>query len=291
MYVKYGVINDDLCYNFREIKMYELFERHRDIMKECVIWDSGRVYCLPHYHSGVEIVYVLEGKVTAVIGGRNVSAGAGEVFVSGCYTVHSYGDELSPAVVTIIPPGEVPAIEKMLISGRFVSPVFRDDTGELKEMLMLLKNNHQDSTVRMGMCYAILGFIMKKAGFEATDSAHRGGVMAEVLSYLTKNYAQNNLSAQSLAAYFGYSRSRFSHLFKANIGVSIPRYINILRCRNAAKVLVETDMAVVDVAINAGFNNSHTFYVAFREIYGMTPGDYVKAARDAAEREGKESGR
>ena len=34
MYVKYGVINDDLCYNFREIKMYELFERHRDIMKE-----------------------------------------------------------------------------------------------------------------------------------------------------------------------------------------------------------------------------------------------------------------
>ena len=44
--------------------------------------------------------------------------------------------------------------------------------------------------------------------------------------------------------------------------------------------MLETDQPVVDAAINAGFNNTHTFYVVFRELYGMTPGEYVKNAQE-----------
>ncbi len=261
--------------------MSELFERHRDTMTKCEIWISQKVRYLPHYHAGVEIVYVMEGNVSAIIGGRAITAVPGEVIVSGSYTVHSYGDEEAKAIVAIIPPNEVPSLHQALISGRFTTPICQDQDGHIRQALDILLSNREDDTVRMGMCYAVLGLVMKKAGFEAADSTSRGGVMAEVLSYLSKNYTQS-INAESLAVHFGYSRSRFSHLFKSNIGVSIPRYINILRCRDAAKVLVETDMPVVDVAINAGFNNAHTFYVAFRELYGMTPGDYVKAARAAA---------
>ena len=59
----------------------------------------------------------------------------------------------------------------------------------------------------------------------------------------------------------------------------MPRYINILRCRDAAEALLNTDLPVVDIAINAGFNNTHTFYTSFRELYHMTPGEYVKNGR------------
>ncbi len=260
--------------------MSELFEKHRDDLKNTVIWNSNYVRYLPHYHSGVEVVYVLSGTISAIIGGRSVSADAGSALVSGAYTVHSYGEEPSPAIVAIIPPGEVPSLQKRLMTGRFLNPVCPDDRGSLLKMLELLHQYTGDDTIRKGMSYAVLGFLMQRAGFEVDDDGPRGGVMAQVLSYLSKNYSQA-VTAEALAAHFGYSRSRFSHLFKANIGVSIPRYLNILRCRDAAEALVETDMPVIDVAINAGFNNTHTFYTAFRELYHMTPGEYVKSARAA----------
>ena len=117
--------------------------------------------------------------------------------------------------------------------------------------------------------------IFSKNVIAETGSGIKSGVMSDVLRYLSENYTQP-LNVESIATHFGYSRSRFSHIFKANIGVSIPRFVNILRCRDAVKALTETDLPVVDIAINAGFNNTHTFYVAFKELYGMTPGEYVK---------------
>ena len=258
--------------------MLETFEKYRDDLSRAEAWRSDRVSCIPHYHTGVEIVYVLEGRVSAIIGGRALTADAGQAIVSGSYTVHAYGEEKAPAIVAIIPPCETPALQKRLIAGRFVNPVFSDEDDRLKQMMQLLLSEQEDAVVRAGLSAAVLGFAMRKAGFETMAGDDKGGLMAQVLRYLSENYAQP-LSVEHMAAHFGYSRSRFSHLFKANIGVSVPRYINILRCRDAAEALLNTDLPVVDSAINAGFNNTHTFYTSFRELYHMTPGEYVKTGR------------
>lgn len=258
--------------------MLETFEKYRDDLSRAVAWRSNRVSCIPHYHTGVEIVYVLEGCVSAIIGGRALTAEAGQAIVSGSYTVHTYGEEEAPAIVAIIPPCEAPALQKRLIAGRFVSPVFPDKDNRLRQLMQLLLAEQEDAVVRAGLGTAVLGFAMRGAGFEAMTEDNKGGLMAQVLRYLSENYAQP-LRVEQMAAHFGYSRSRFSHLFKANIGVSVPRYVNILRCRDAAEALLNTDLPVVDIAINAGFNNTHTFYTAFRELYHMTPGEYVKASR------------
>ena len=107
--------------------MLETFEKYRDDLSRAEAWRSDRVSCIPHYHTGVEIVYVLEGRVSAIIGGRALTADAGQAIVSGSYTVHAYGEEKAPAIVAIIPPCETPALQKRLIAGRFVNPVFSDD--------------------------------------------------------------------------------------------------------------------------------------------------------------------
>lgn len=239
------------------------------------VWTSGNLRYLPHYHSGVELVYLLEGSANAVIGGKNVTAFAGQMLISGSYTVHSYQDDPNSAIVAIIPPVETPSIQKQLMSGVFQSPVVNDEDGTLRSLMQMLNAHREDAVIRKGLSYALLGCVMKRADFVQTGSGIKSGAMSDVLRYLSENYTQP-LNVESIAAHFGYSRSRFSHIFKANIGVSIPRFINILRCRDAVKALTETDLPVVDIAINAGFNNAHTFYVTFRELYGMTPGEYVK---------------
>lgn len=259
--------------------MPDLFEKLRDDMARTEIWQTTRLAYIPHYHASVEAVYILEGSVSAVIGGKSVYAHPGQMIVSGSYTVHSYNDESVQALIAIIPPAETPSIQKQLMAGRFQSPVIDDTDGTLKTLMEMLNTHKNDEIIRKGLSYSILGCIMKKADFTYSEAGIKSGVMSDVLRYLSENYTQP-ISVESLATHFGYSRSRFSHIFKANIGVSIPRFVNILRCRDAVKALTETDLPVVDAAINAGFNNTHTFYVAFRELYGTTPGEYIKALRE-----------
>ncbi len=255
--------------------MPELFEKHRDDMTHTAVWISKKIKFLPHYHSGVELVYLLEGTANAVIGGKAVTAHAGQMLISGSYTVHSYQDDPKTAIVAILPPVETPSIQKQLMGGIFQTPIITDEDGTLRTLMQLLHKHKDDSVMRKGLSYSLLGYVMKHADFVQTGSGIKSGAMSDVLRYLSENYTQP-LNVESIAAHFGYSRSRFSHIFKKNIGVSIPRFVNILRCRDAVKALTETDLPVVDIAINAGFNNTHTFYVAFKKLYGMTPGEYVK---------------
>ena len=161
--------------------MLETFEKYWDDLARAEAWRSDRVSCIPHYHTGVEIVYVLEGRVSAIIGGRALTADAGQAIVSGSYTVHAYGEEKAPAIVAIIPPCETPALQKRLIAGRFVNPVFSDEDDRLKQMMQLLLSEQEDAVVRAGLSAAVLGFAMRKAGFETMAGDDKGGLMAQVL--------------------------------------------------------------------------------------------------------------
>ena len=54
-------------------------------------------------------------------------------------------------------------------------------------------------------------------------------------------------------------------------------YVSVLRCRQAAQLLLESDMTMLDIAMNVGFECLRTFYRAFKSCYEMTPTQYVKA--------------
>ena len=80
----------------------------------------------------------------------------------------------------------------------------------------------------------------------------------------------------ALARHFGYSRSRFSRLFHDHLGCSMIEYLSVLRCREAAQLLLESDMTMLDIAMKVGFECLRTFYRAFKACYGVTPSQYVR---------------
>ena len=52
--------------------------------------------------------------------------------------------------------------------------------------------------------------------------------------------------------------------------------------RYAESLLTVSDMHVCDVAIEAGFNSPHTFTRFFKLLYGVTPSQYRKEAKEHA---------
>ena len=72
------------------------------------------------------------------------------------------------------------------------------------------------------------------------------------------------------------SPDHFSRMFKKHTGKRINDYINELRIENTARMLLESEIKIIDAAFDSGFNNLSSFYKEFLKIKGVTPSRFRK---------------
>ncbi len=90
-------------------------------------------------------------------------------------------------------------------------------------------------------------------------------------------YEDAELSLPGLAARLGISPHQLSELMNARLGKGFSRYLREQRIHAAkAMLLDEPSASVLSVGLSVGFAAQSNFYEAFREIEGMTPGQYRK---------------
>lgn len=261
--------------------MHSYYESNRDNMRLPLTWYDRIISCLPHFHAGIELVYVLDGAFTATVNGQSIHVSAGEMLMNNCYSVHAYSAENCHAVITVIPLSVVPSIQKKITSNRFRTNLIRDDEqGTLGFFMRMLADNPENEILQKGVSYALIGYLIGHIPLDPVGSSDQADVICRILNYLNDHFSKR-LTVDQVAAHFGYSRSRFSHLFKSTIGYSLPQYLNLLRCQHISEALLTTDTPAVELAISAGFNNAHTFYSAFKSYYHMTPREYVRVHKIA----------
>ncbi|MCI0413056.1 helix-turn-helix transcriptional regulator [bacterium] len=72
----------------------------------------------------------------------------------------------------------------------------------------------------------------------------------------------------------GYSHKHFIELFRTAVGQSPGLYSRILRFQRALKRLTEPNASLVDIALQNAYSDQAHFNREFREIAGITPGEY-----------------
>ena len=263
----------------RGVFVQGFYENHRDDMAHVSAGYRENDHCVPHFHRSVELTYVLEGALEATLDGVCHTVPAGTLLIVSSYVVHAYATpRYSRSVVTIIPGSEVPSARALMEQKAFAAPLCPDDAqGTLRMLLcMLAGEGMRNPLTSKGICYAVLGLLTERVGLVEARPGGHAGFIRNVLDYFQAHHTEP-LFVQRAAEHFGYSRSRFSHLFNRRLGCSIPEYVASLRCRHAAQLLRETDLPVSDVALAAGFESQRTFYRAFRKQYDMTPQRYAAA--------------
>jgi len=93
------------------------------------------------------------------------------------------------------------------------------------------------------------------------------------LAYIDVNYHQE-IDVDTLAHHVHFSRSHFSRLFKKEVKLSIPEYLNAVRIQKAKTLLTGTDLSVSEVARSVGFKDPFYFSKIFKEIEGQSPSLY-----------------
>ncbi len=259
--------------------MPEVYEQSRDDMEQTICFRSRNNSCMPHFHSSIELVFVADGQLTAILEGQRHDVPKGSLLITSGYTVHRYFTEVSSEVIVwIIPLSFVPILEKPLANKRFAKAVYHDDNAELSTLIPLMHSrwDTMGTEARRGFSQLLLGILMDRVGLCDMNIKAPAGLMRNMLAYLQENSA-SSLSMEKLARHLGYSRSRLSHLFRDNFGCSYSDYVNSLRCRRAARLLAQSDLTQLEISLMTGFECIRTFYRAFQKCYGMTPKQYVRS--------------
>lgn len=103
----------------------------------------------------------------------------------------------------------------------------------------------------------------------------------KAIDYIEKNIAED-LSLDQVVDYLKLNKTYFCKLFKENTGKTFSQYVNQVRIEYSKKLLEDTNMSILDVALAVGYNNSNYFHKAFKERLGITPYNYRQLTKLAS---------
>jgi AraC-like DNA-binding protein/mannose-6-phosphate isomerase-like protein (cupin superfamily) len=95
-----------------------------------------------------------------------------------------------------------------------------------------------------------------------------------ILAYVQSNYCTATL--ESVAAFFHYSESYLSRLFKQNMHESFNKVIQNLKMEKAEEYLANTDQSIAWICENIGYDSPDYFTKKFKQKHGCTPSQFRK---------------
>jgi AraC family transcriptional regulator len=86
------------------------------------------------------------------------------------------------------------------------------------------------------------------------------------------------LEMEQLAAVAHFSRFHFQRQFADFTGVGVARYILLMRLKHASLQLAfQSQRRIIDIALEAGFENPESFTRAFKSAFGQSPSQFRRA--------------
>ena len=106
--------------------------------------------------------------------------------------------------------------------------------------------------------------------------------------YIAENYDKpGDISIPWIAKQISISPAYLQRLFKAETGLTIMEYVSSMRLNKAKSLLRNTELSMVDIAVNVGLGSRQRLTQLFTEQEGMPPGEYRKKWRNWEYEQGK----
>ncbi|EPC02325.1 hypothetical protein L861_14915 [Litchfieldella anticariensis FP35 = DSM 16096] len=98
-----------------------------------------------------------------------------------------------------------------------------------------------------------------------------------VFAYIDEHLSED-LSLECLSGVANFSKFHFHRQFSQYAGISVTRYTQLMRLRRASyRLAFEDDTPIIEIALEACFENPESFSRAFKNAFGQTPSQFRKA--------------
>ncbi|MDN3593494.1 AraC family transcriptional regulator [Zunongwangia endophytica] len=248
-----------------------------------------------HYHPELEIIYILEGKGTSLIGDFVTNFDSGDLFIIGGNLPHTFKNKIKNC--------SNPEVIILYFNANFLKRLseFETDFHFLKEILRLSRlgikySIQHDKTITNQLinlakhgnscslqALAFLNELHKSQENKIigtlnsmNDENHRDERLQLITDYTTTNFKED-INLNSIASIVGMNKSAFCRFFKNKTGKTYVTYLNEVRINKACQILkLKNASNTISVAcFESGFNNLSYFNRIFKKFMGITPSQYL----------------
>jgi len=110
---------------------------------------------------------------------------------------------------------------------------------------------------------------------ERQRKSRSGSIVGEVISYVESNY-KNNINLDKIARIMYYTPNYLGKIFKEETELYFSEYLMEYRMRQAAILLRDRNIKILEVSMSVGYKSIPTFIKNFKSVYGVTPSEYKK---------------
>ncbi len=248
-----------------------------------------------HGHSFLEFTYIEKGEFEHSFENKKERLTQGDYFIVDYGTQHAYrsiGDSPVSVINFLFYPSFVDrtlkktdsfekVVNSYLIRFNYTalnsSPsgvVFGDKDGSIYKIVGEILNEYQNKQsgyleyIR-SLCAQMLIIIMRrieKSGVKSTNSK----LITSITDYTNEHYNQK-LKLCDFAKKHNYSLSHLSKKFLDETGMNFSEYLQKLRIEKSCSLLETTDLSVLQIATEVGYNDIKFFNKIFKKQLGITP--------------------
>jgi AraC family L-rhamnose operon regulatory protein RhaS len=286
-------------------------------MKEIISY--GRFRCAelaPHKNRGMEITYVERGMLDWMVEGVSEKVHPGTIFFTLPWQIHGslnpkepenmlwhilfhLAEDYSRPRTRFLFPANLgfDRKEMQILSQAFstsprhgfrATPAMRRLMPELVGELQStheLRAAHAQTLLRavlVELKRIVLGEVQEAARYTPAEQRTRHFI------HLLSSSCDQKWTLEKMAAQCGIRRTQLNKVFQKLTGGTPMEYLFRLRLERAKTLLRETDIKIVDIALECGYASSQYFSNSFRQATGSSPTQYRLYARHITAQERKE---
>jgi AraC-like DNA-binding protein len=106
-----------------------------------------------------------------------------------------------------------------------------------------------------------------------------GAAVNDAITFIQRNYSDDELTAEAISNSVGLSQSRLSVLFKQDTGKTLKEYLTDFRIQKAITLLENTNMKIYEIAEKCGYHSSQYFSQIIFQNTGKRPLDFRRAKK------------
>ena len=260
-----------------------------------------------HYHQAYELSFITEGSGKRIVGDSVEEFHPGDLIFIGPRIPHVWfctepypkprsGRTLESVYLLFnndILPQELTALPEFIHVNRAIKLSERgiritgDTLNEVSRLMLQLP--YLKGIRRLMYFYEIMDMIGKSASFTYLASSRYASTRFETTNsrvnriheYLMKNY-QQEINLEEIAGLVHMAPASVCRFFKSSTGMTIFEYLNKIKIDYSCRLLLNTDLNVVNISYDCGFNNLSHFNKQFRKFIRQTPSQYRKLRESTA---------
>ena len=240
-----------------------------------------------HWHSGTELLYVLDGTITYTNSGIRQAITTGEFAIINSNVIHQFQNthaDRSNTTLTLILPdiwmrqfstegspfwflAETDAAHKKIVCA--LRQLITSITSQDPYRNLLLQRD------LLALVYALFS----EALTPHPSSKENVYAIYEIIDYINTHYCEP-LSLSLISNIFGIQKNYFCRVFREAIGTTFHRYLTRIRLDAALELLASGQASSSQCALACGFSSEKVFIDWCHKIYSCSPKKYLTLSKE-----------